>query len=162
MPEYDKGTLEKLIDGKLAWHEVKNMMSAFKDPGRFDKYVEILQGRVPWDDRILLPLQPHLFIVEKPDKRRVVKCDCGHEFGDYRENWKLNALVYVRDSEESMQEIYPPLMHSNPDWIQLREYYCPGCKAQLEVEAVPPGYPVVFDFQPDLETFYREWLGREI
>ncbi len=39
---------------------------------------------------------------------------------------------------------------------------CPGCRTQLEVEAVPPGYPVIFDFEPDLETFYREWLGREL
>lgn len=162
MPEYDKGTLEKLIDGELSWPEVKRMQSAFKDPGRFDTYVEILQERVPWEDRILLPLEPHLFIVETADGRRVVKCDCGHEFGDYHENWKLAALVYVRDTEESMQEVYPPLMHSNPDWVVLREYYCPGCGTQLEVEAVPPGYPVVFDFQPDLETFYREWLGRDL
>jgi acetone carboxylase gamma subunit len=32
----------------------------------------------------------------------------------------------------------------------------------LEVEAVPPGYPVVHDFLPDLEGFYSEWLGREL
>jgi len=162
MPEYEKETLEKLIDGKLSWPEVKNIMSSFKDPDRFDKYVEILQERVPWDDRILLPLGLHLYIVEKEDGPRVVKCDCGHEFGDYHENWKLEALVHVRDTEEKLQEVYPPLMHSNPEWVVLREYYCPGCKTQLEVEAVPPGYPVIFDFQPDLETFYREWLGREI
>ncbi len=162
MPDYDRETLEKLIDGRLSWPEVKSIMSSFKDPDRFDKYVGILQEKVTWDDRILLPLGLHLYIVEKEDGSRVVKCDCGHEFGDYHENWKLEALVHVRDTEEKLQEVYPPLMHSDPKWIVLREYYCPGCKTQLEVEAVPPGYPVIFDFQPDLETFYREWLGREI
>ena len=100
--------------------------------------------------------------MQKPDGSRVVKCDCGYEFGDWRQNWKLEALVYVRDTEEKLQEIYPPMMHSNPEWIQLREYYCPRCRTQLEVEALPPGYPPVHDFQPDLETFYREWLGREL
>lgn len=30
------------------------------------------------------------------------------------------------------------------------------------VEAIPPGYPVVFDFLPDLETFFRDWLGMEL
>ena len=80
MPEYDKATLEKLIDGKLSWPEIKNIMSSFKDPDRFDKYVDILQGRVEWDDRILLPLAAHLYIVQKPDGSRVVKCDCGYEF----------------------------------------------------------------------------------
>lgn len=162
MPVYDRETLELLIDGKLPWNDTKRIMSAFKDPDRFDKYIEILSDRVKWDDRILLPLGLHLFIVEKTDGSRVVKCDCGYEFGDYHVNWKLSALIFVRDSDEKMQEIYPPLMHSKPNWIQLREYYCPRCRAQLEVEAVPPGYPVVFDFQPDLETFYREWLNRTL
>jgi acetone carboxylase gamma subunit len=162
MPEYDKATLEKLIDGKLSWPEIKNIMSSFKDPDRFDKYVDILQGRVEWDDRILLPLAAHLYIVQKPDGSRVVKCDCGYEFGDYHSNWKLEALIHVRDTEDLLQEVYPPMMHSNPQWIILREYYCPGCKTQLEVEAVPHGYPIVFDFEPDLETFYREWLGRDL
>ncbi len=162
MPEYDKETIEKLVDGKLSWPELKRMMSSFKDPGRFDKYIQVLQEKVSWDDRILLPIGLHLYIVEKSDGSRVVKCDCGFEFGDYRENWKLQALIYVRDTEEKMQEIYPPLMHADPEWVVLREYYCPRCKTQLEVEATPRGYPIMFDFQPDLEAFYKEWLGREI
>lgn len=162
MAEYDSETLEKLIDGRLPWPEVKNIMSSFKDPDRFDKYVAILQDRVPWDERILLPLAMHLYIVEKADSSRVVRCDCGHEFGDYRENWKHSALVFKRDTEEKLREVYPPMMHSRPEWIELREYYCPGCRTQLEVEAVPPCYPPIFDFQPDLEAFYRDWLGREI
>ena len=54
------------------------------------------------------------------------------------------------------------MMHCDPEWMELREYFCPACWCLLEVEAVPPGYPVVFDFLPDLETFYREWLDREI
>ena len=162
MPDYDKETLAKLLDGELPWPEVKRIMSAFKDPDRFDKVLSILQERAAWPERILLPLGLHLYIVERGDGARVVKCDCGHEFGDYKRNWKLEALVYVRDTEEAMREIYPPLMHADPRWIVLREYYCPGCKTQLEVEAVPPGYPVVFDFEPDLEAFYREWLGRDV
>jgi acetone carboxylase gamma subunit len=32
----------------------------------------------------------------------------------------------------------------------------------LEVEAVPRGCPPDFDFLPDLDTFYREWLGRPL
>jgi acetone carboxylase gamma subunit len=41
----------------------------------------------------------------------------------------------------------------------LREFFCPGCKTLLEVDAAPPGYPISHDFLPDLEGFYREWLG---
>jgi acetone carboxylase, gamma subunit len=40
--------------------------------------------------------------------------------------------------------------------------FCLGRCTQLEVEAVPPGYPPVHDFLPDLEGFYRDWLGREV
>jgi len=63
----------------------------------------LIREKVTWDDRILLPLQPHLFVVEKPDGDRVTKCDCGHEFGDYRENWKLEARILARDTEETLQ-----------------------------------------------------------
>ncbi len=32
----------------------------------------------------------------------------------------------------------------------------------LKVEAVPAGYPLVFDALPDIDSFYREWLGRPL
>jgi acetone carboxylase gamma subunit len=160
--EYTKKQIEDLIDGKLPFSEIHRMLSQFKDPDRFDRCVSIYQERLGWEDTILLPYGIHLFIVQKKDGSRVVKCDCGHEFGDYKENWKLAALIHVRDSEESLQEIYPPMMHCDPELMELREFFCPGCKALLEVEALPPGYPVVFDFLPDLETFYRDWLGRDL
>ena len=160
--EYTKKQIEDLIDGKLPFSEIHRMLSQFKDPDRFDRCVSIYQERLGWEDTILLPYGIQLFIVQKKDGSRVVKCDCGHEFGDYKENWKLSALIYVRDSEESLQEIYPPMMHCEPELMELREFFCPGCKALLEVEALPPGYPVVFDFLPDLETFYRDWLGRDL
>jgi hypothetical protein len=43
---------------------------------------------------------------------------------------------------------------------ELREYCCPSCARQLETEAVPPGYPIVHEFLPDIGGFYRGWLGR--
>jgi acetone carboxylase, gamma subunit len=158
----DPATLGDLIDERLPRSQVRAIQSAYKDPGRFDAYLALLQQRVPWDDPIVLPFGEHLFIVVKPGPRYVVKCDCGQEFCEHTDNWKLEALVRVRDSEESLREIYPEKMHGDPAWNVLREYFCPGCRAQLEVEAVPPGYPVVHDFVPDLEGFYAEWLGRPL
>ena len=61
-----------------------------------------------------------------------------------------------------MSEVYSGREMPDPAWIQLREYICGGCGAQLEVEAVPRGCPPDFDFLPDLDTFYREWLGRPL
>lgn len=155
---YDLKTIKALVDGKLPWNDLKNIMSSFKDKDRFQKYLQVLQSKVPWPEKIILPYGLHLYIVEKKDKSRVVKCDCGYEFGDYKKNWKLEANIFVRDTEEKMAEIYPPMLGADTNWMELREYYCPKCFTLLEVEAVPPGYPVIFDFQPDIEAFYGSWL----
>jgi len=162
IPSYDRATLSDLLDGKLPWTEVHHIMSAFKDPDRFDKMLAIHQSRVAWKDRILLPCGENLYIVETADGRRIVKCACGQELGDYRQNWKLEALVRVRSTQAEIEELYPRMLAATAGWMELREFICPGCKTLLEVEAVPPGYPVVQDFQPDLEAFYAEWLGRPL
>nr|MDO8090112.1 acetone carboxylase subunit gamma [Candidatus Sigynarchaeota archaeon] len=159
MSKYDKRTLERLIDGELTWEELKPIIAGRKDPDRFDRILEILQERVPWKEKILLPLHEHLYVVAK-EGERIVKCDCGYEFGDYRENWKTKCRVRVRDTAEEIEELYPKYMGCQPDWMEIREYYCPGCFALLEVETVPPGYPSVFNFLPDIDTFYEKWLGR--
>ena len=159
MKEYQLDTLENLLDGKLDGAEVLSVMSSQKDRDRFQKMVAIYQARVPWKDRILLPYGEGLFIVEDEQSNRVVKCECGHDFGDYKNNWKLSALIYVRNSEEDIHEIYPKMLGCDPNWMELREFYCPRCKRQLDVEAVTPGYPIIFDFEPDLEAFYNKWLG---
>ena len=161
MTDFQRADIEKLIDGVLPWPAVQDMMKSPKDPDRFDKYLAILQARVEWDEPILLPLTPTLFIVSRAGER-IVKCRCGHEFGDYRVNWKLFALIHVRDTEGSLAEIYRGRDELDPTWVQLREYICPGCGTQLEVEAVPRGCPPDFEFLPDLDTFYRDWLGRPL
>jgi len=162
MPGDDSKTLEQLLDGMLPWSETHRIMASFKDPDRFGKMLAIYQERVPWNERILMPYGENLFIVECADGAQVTKCVCGHDFGDYHENWKLSALIFVRDTADKMDEIYPKMMAADPDWMELREYYCPGCKRQLEVEALPPGYPIQHEFQPDLETFYEQWLGASL
>ena len=158
----DRDTLADLVDEKLARGHLRAIQSAYKDPDRFDQYLALLQERTSWDDPIVLPFGEHLYVVAKSGGSYVVKCDCGHEFCEHTENWKLEALINVRDSDESLREIFPAKMHGDPAWNHLREYFCPGCRTMLEVEAVPPGYPVVHDFVPDLEGFYEVWLGRDL
>ena len=154
MVKYDKNTLERLING------LRPIISGRKDPLRFDDIMEILQEKVPWKEKILLPLHEHLYVVAK-NGERIVKCDCGHEFGDYRENWKLKCRINVRDTRESINELYPEYMGCDPNWEELREYFCPGCFTLLDVEAVPPGYPPVFNFLPNIDAFYEKWLGKK-
>jgi acetone carboxylase gamma subunit len=157
--KYDKITIERLLEGTLKWEELKPIIAGKKDPKRFDMIMEILQEKVPWEEKILLPLHEHLYIVSK-NNQRIVKCDCGYEFGDYRENWKTKCRIKVRDNAETIHELYPEYMGCDPDWEEIREFYCPGCLTLLDVETVPPGYPVIFNFLPDIDTFYESWLGR--
>lgn len=158
MGKYNKKMINEMVEGTLEWYQIKDMMSSSKDEERFEIYREVMQSRVKWDDPILLPFGLHLYVVQKADGARMVKCDCGHEFCDVKDNWKLHANIYVRDSEEIMNEVYPKLMSPDPEWQVIREYYCPDCATQLEVEAVTPWYPVIHDFEPDIDTFYNDWL----
>jgi len=158
---YPKEDIRDLIEGKLPWERLKYIMSRPKDDDRFDKCIEILQERVPWSEKILLPVSEHLYIVQK-GRQRIVKCDCGHEYGDYRRNWKLSALIYVRDNHDKMEEIYPGLHCPDHNLCEVREFYCPNCGSLLKVESVPIGYPIIFDFLPDLDAFYDDWLGRPL
>lgn len=156
MPEreqegWDKQVLRDMLDGRLDSETLRRIQRAPKEANRFEQIVAIEQGRVPWPDRILLPLQEHLFVVEKSDGNRVIKCDCGQEFGDYRRNWKLSALVYERDTADG--EVYEPEHAFDSNWLILREFYCPGCGAQLEVEAVPPAHPIIHSVIPDIDGF---------
>jgi acetone carboxylase gamma subunit len=161
MPDYPKDMIADLIEGKLPWQITKRIMSDFKDANRFETYIAILQDKVSWDEQILLPIGEHLYIVKKHDER-IVKCDCGYEFGDYRRNWKMSALVFVRDTQELLEEVYPGPTRPDPKLQELREFICPGCTSLLETEAVAPGYPVTFDFLPDLEGFYTDILGKPL
>lgn len=159
----NRQTLEALLDGELPDSQVRQIQSGYKDGDRFDTYLAIVQSRWPFpEDKVLLPFGLHLCIVELPSGERVIKSDSGHVFGDYRKNWKRGAMVRVRRDEEAMLEVYPDKMHPDPEWNEIREYYDPVSFALLDVESVPPGYPAVHDFLPDLETFYRDWLGREL
>jgi len=154
-----KKVLAQLIDGTLNDRDVQKLQRMhIKDSERLQSYNSILQERVPWNDNILLRLTDHLYIV-KNKVGRIVKCNCGHEFGDYRINWKLNANVRVRRTAEEFKEVYTPtFVIPEPEWMTIREYYCPKCASQLAVEVVPPGYPPLFDALPDIDGLYNDFL----
>lgn len=152
------GEVGALVEGQLPWPRTRSIMSSYKDRDRFLSVIEHHQQRTGFRERILMPIGEHLFIVDK-DGDWITKCDCGQEFGDYRQNWKLAAAMLVRRDEENLREIYPHSDLCDPGWMELREFICPNCAALLEVEACAPGYPIVQDFVPDIVGFYRDWLG---
>jgi len=159
----DKSQIEKLIDGTLPWPELRDdVLPDPKDPERFETTIEILQERVDWEDRILVPLNDHLYVVAGDDGR-TVKAECGHELCSADENWKLECDIRAREEQEETAELYPELMTPDPDWtFQIREYFCPECYSLLDVEAVPAGYPILQKFEPDIDTFYEEWLDQPV
>ena len=79
---------------------------------------------------------------------------CGHEIGPARENYKKGCLLYDRDP----REIHPPLVlaefNFSPDplWVRIVEIYCPGCGTQIETEYLPPGHPITWDIEIDLDS----------
>jgi N-methylhydantoinase B len=157
----EQSTLADMLDEKLSRRAVKDIQSGYKDPGRFANWLAVLQERVPYDDPIVLPAGEGLNIVRSGGEL-VIRCDCGHDFCPHDRNWKLDAVLNVRADDESMREVYPAMAHADTEWMELREYFCPSCGRQLEVEAVPPGFPVVHEFLPDVKGFYEGWLGREL
>ena len=119
-----KEKIRLLVDGQLPEDQVKDLIRMpAKDPDRFWTYLQVLQERVVWDDTILLRISEHLYIVRKEeggkgDKiiSRVVKCDCGHEFGDYRINWKFHSMLAVRKTTPELEEVYNAGIMPNP-WV---------------------------------------------
>lgn len=157
---YTRTKIADLVDGTIDDDTLHQMLSTPKDPERFSIYVDILQTRMPWEDRIILPLGPKMYIVQqKASKKWTVRCECGHDFCGWKENWKLHAHVHVRDNQEKMEEIYPRLMAPTSNWQVIREYFCAECGTLHDVEAPTPWYPVIHDFEPDVDAFYTEWLG---
>ena len=78
---------------------------------------------------------------------------CGHELGAARENYKRGCLLYDRDP----REIHPALVSGeynfspDPMWVRIVEIYCPSCGVQMETEYLPPGHPLTWDIEIDLD-----------
>lgn len=149
MTQYSREMIRDLVEGRLPDQDILQLQRE-KDVDRLAMVLSIEQERVSWDDRILVLLQEHLYVVaQEGDNEKVVKCSCGHVFGDYRSNWKDQSLVYERNPADGT--VYTGGRGAQPDWQILREFYCPGCATMLDVEPVPVGYPFIFNFLPELD-----------
>lgn len=79
---------------------------------------------------------------------------CGEALISARENYKKGCLVHQRDP----REIHPPMLDAeytfapDPDWIRIVEFYCPNCGTQIETEYLPPGHPITYDIELDVDS----------
>lgn len=151
-----------LVQRKLSWEELLGLMRAPKGETRFEETIAAFQQLVDWDEQVLLPLGENLFIVAK-DGKAIVKTRAGAELGPWDGNWKMQCRVIIRRGREDFLKIYPEEhLTIDPDLVEIREFLCPLSGTLLDVDCVPPTFPVEVDFTPDLATFYRDWLGREL
>ena len=71
----ERRTAEDLIDGRLSWPQLKEIVSHPKDPDRFQVVMDVLRERLGWQEPILLPLADHLYVVQKGTQRVVEDMD---------------------------------------------------------------------------------------
>jgi acetone carboxylase gamma subunit len=151
-----------LIKRELAWPDLFKLMREPKSENRFDEMIAAVQEMVPFKEKVLLPLGENLFIVAKNGKA-IIKTMGGAELCAWNENWKMKCRVRIRNTKADLNKIFPPEhMTIDTDLVELREWICPKSGMLIDVDCVPPTYPVEVDFTPDLETFYTQWLGRKL
>jgi len=79
---------------------------------------------------------------------------CQRVLGAARENYKKGCLLYERDP----REIHAPILEGqftfspDPSWVRIVEFYCPGCGTQIETEYLPPGHPITWDIEINLDS----------
>mgnify|MGYP001428191546 CR=1 FL=1 len=80
--------------------------------------------------------------IEDSSEGRVVRCrKCGHTFCGAGSNYKEFALM----SEHPLTRSSP--RNSTTERFVLREFYCPGCATQLDVETVLKGSPLIHSYR---------------
>ncbi len=81
---------------------------------------------------------------------------CGKELISARENYKKGCLVYNRDPSEIHSHLPElPLNSPDPNWVRYLEFYCPGCGTMIEVEPLPPGHPITYDIELDINELKK-------
>ena len=83
---------------------------------------------------------------------------CGKTLFSARDNYKKGCLIYDRDP----RTIYRPLIEGqysfspDPSWIRIVEFYCPGCGTMIDNEFLPPGHPITYDLDLDLDALKQQ------
>jgi acetone carboxylase, gamma subunit len=82
---------------------------------------------------------------------------CDYDLGSARDNYKKGCLIFDRDPKS----IYQPLIEGpytfapDSEWIRIVEFYCPGCGTMVENEFLPPGHPITYDIELDIDSLKK-------
>lgn len=79
---------------------------------------------------------------------------CGTDLGPLRRPYKEGCLVRQRDPREIHEPVSdaPYNFSIDPEWSRIVEYYCKGCGTMVENEYLPPGHPLTWDIDLDVES----------
>ena len=94
-----------------------------------------------------------------PETERWCCNRCNHDLGSARESYKLACVLTDRDPREIHKPIGPSAEFNfapDPEWVRLIEIYCPGCGTLIENEYLPPGHPLTWDIQLDIDALKRK------
>ena len=93
-----KDLIGQLVDGTIDDDNAERLLKLpRKDKGRFLNYIEVLQERVQWKDKILLRLGDKLYVVRNAAGDRVVVISTanGLKFTDFKRAYHADALDRV-------------------------------------------------------------------
>ena len=83
---------------------------------------------------------------------------CNVEIHSARESYLKGCLVYERPASEIYGPPIPVKQDSatisyapEPDFMRVVEFYCPNCGAVMTVQYLPPGHPIIFDIELDID-----------
>jgi hypothetical protein len=127
--------------------ETENFCPAFGQELTREKEI-VAKGVKPIGDakivEKILSLTPYVDIVLDDQGRKLAVCSqCGFAYCEANENFKLYCLIYERDPSY----FHPGRLAYDKEWCLFREFYCPSCASQIEVEAVPPGMPILWNYE---------------
>lgn len=87
---------------------------------------------------------------------------CGHDIGPADRPYKEGCLVADRNPQDVHPVLGPHQEYNfsfDPAWVRLIEFYCPGCSTLVENEYLPPGHPLTWDIELDLDDLARRYAA---
>lgn len=89
---------------------------------------------------VLLKLTPYVNVALDKKGDKVCVCSkCGFAYCDAKDNYQLYCLIFDNDPAG----IYQPSLAPDKDFAIYREFYCPGCGTQVEVDQCPQGMTIL-------------------
>ena len=87
------------------------------------------------------------------------RCRC--DLGPAETSYKCGCLIRARNPHEIHFPMGPDKEFNfslDPEWMVIVEFYCPQCGTMLETEYLPPGHPLTWDIQLDLDALRRKYV----